>query len=79
MVGDDKMPTISIKVPDELERSMHEFKLDWVEVARKAMFDKAEKLKKLKQFSSKVKVSDKVAKEFTDKISKSVAKRFREA
>ena len=73
------MRTITISVPDELEESMKEFKLDWSEVATRAISDKAEKLKKLKEFSSKVKVSDKSAKEFTDKISESVAKRFREA
>lgn len=73
------MGTITISVPDELERDMKEFKLNWSDVAMRAIFDKAEKLKKLKRFSSKVKVSDKSAKEFTDKISESVARRFREA
>ena len=72
------MGTITISVPEELEKAMKEFRLDWPEVARRAIFDKAEKLKKLKSFSSKVKVSDKVAREFTDKISKAVARRFRE-
>ena len=73
------MGTMTISVPDELERDMKEFKLNWSDVAMRAIFDKAEKLKKLKRFSSKVKVSDKSAKEFTDKISESVARRFREA
>ena len=73
------MPTISIKVPDELDRSMHEFKVDWSDVALRAIFEKAEKLKKLKAFSSKASVSDRDAKEFTDKISESVARRFKEA
>ena len=73
------MGTITISVPDELEKSMKEFKLDWSEVATRAIFDKTEKLRNLKRFSSKVKVSDKVAKEFTDKISKAVAKSYRKA
>ena len=72
------MAELSIRLPHELEKSMHEFRIDWVGVARRAIFDRAVKLKKLKEFSSKVKVSDKLAKEFTDKISESVAKRFRE-
>ena len=72
------MGTISIELPDELEKTMHEFTLDWPDIVRRAIFDKAEKWKKLKKFSSKVEVSDKVAKEFTDKISEAVAKRFKE-
>ena len=77
--GDDEMGTITISVPDELEKDMKEFKLNWSDVATKAIFDKAEKLRKLKRFSSKIKISDKAAEEFTDKISESVARRFREA
>lgn len=73
------MGTITIPLPEELEKTMKEFKLNWSEVAAKAISDKAEKLKKLKRFSSRIKVSDKVAKEFTDKVSEAVAKRFREA
>ena len=72
------MGTITISVPDELEKTMKEFKLDWSDVAFRAIFDKAEKLKRLKEISSKIKISDKDTKEFTDKISEAVAKRFRE-
>lgn len=72
------MGTITISVPDELEKDMKEFKLNWSEVAVKAIFDKAEKLRRLKEISSKIKISDKEAKEITDKISESVARRFLE-
>jgi len=72
------MGTITISLPDELEKIMKEFKLDWSEVAVRAITDKAEKLKRLKEISSKIKISDKDAKEFTDKISEAVAKRFLE-
>ena len=70
------MGTITISVPDELEIDMKEFKLNWSEVAISAILDKAEKLKKLKSFSSKFKLSNKDIKEFTDKIDKAVAERF---
>ena len=73
------MGTITLSVSDELEKDMKEFKLDWSGVAMRAILDKAEKLKRLKEISSKVKISDRAAKEFTDKISESVAKRFRGA
>lgn len=67
---------MTISVPDELEKTIKEFKLDWPEIARRALIDKAEKLKKLKAFSSKIKLSDKDAKELTDKISEAVADKF---
>ena len=73
------MGTITISIPDELEKNMKEFKLNWSEVARRAIFDKTEKLKRLKMISSKIKISDKEAKEFTDRISEAVSKRYREA
>ncbi len=72
------MEELRIKIPAELERSMHEFKLDWSDVAMRAILDRAKKLKKLKEFSSKIKMSDKAAKEFSDEISENVAKRFKE-
>ncbi|MEK6949220.1 MAG: hypothetical protein AABX34_03295 [Nanoarchaeota archaeon] len=72
------MGTITISLPDELEKTMKEFKLDWSDVATRAILDKTEKLKRLKKFSSKIKVSDKASKELTDKISEAVAKRYRE-
>ena len=73
------MGTITISVPKELEKAMKEFKLDWSDVAMRAILDKTEKLKRLKEISSKVKISDRATKEFTDKISELVAKRFRDA
>lgn len=72
------MGTITIKLPDELERNIREFKLDWSDIARRAIVDRAEKLKKLKRFSFKIEVPEKTAKEFTDNISESLAKRFKE-
>ena len=74
------MPESELRVPlsKELKEEMDEFKVNWEEVAARAIFDKAEKLKRLKKISSKIKISDEVAKDFTDKISESVAKRFRE-
>lgn len=79
VVDGDEMGTMTITLPEDLEKTMKEFKLDWTEVARRALIDKALKLKKLKRFSSKIRISDKIAKEFTDKISEAVAGRYREA
>lgn len=57
---------------------MKESNLDWSEIARRAILDKAEQLKRLKFISSKIKISDSAAKKFTDKISAAVARRFKE-
>ena len=70
------MGTLSVRLPDELEKTMGEFKLDWSEVARKALFERVEKMKRLKRLQAKV--SDKDARELTDRISEAVATRFRE-
>jgi len=70
------MGTITISLPDELEKTMHEFKLDWSDIAKRALIDKTEKLKRLKAFSSKFKLSNKDAKKLTDKIDNAVADRF---
>ena len=70
------MGEIKISLPDELERTMKEFKLDWSEVAVKAISDKAEQLKRLKYLSSKIKISDEDAKKLADKINEAVADRF---
>ena len=70
------MGTITISLPKELEKTMKESNLDWSEVAKRALIERAEKLRKLKAFSSKIKLSEKDAKELADKIDKAVADRF---
>ena len=73
------MGTLTLSISNDLEKAMKEFKLDWSEVATRAIVDKADKLRKLRTFSSKIKISEESAKEFTDKISDAVARRFSEA
>lgn len=73
------MAELKVEIPDELEKTVKELKLDLSEIAAEAISERAKKLKMLKEFSSKVKVSDKTAKKFTDRISEAVARRFREA
>jgi hypothetical protein len=70
------MGLITVKVSDELERTMNSFKLNWSEVAFRAIEDKAMQLKRLKQLSSKIKLSDSRAKEIADKLNDGVARRF---
>lgn len=77
------MATITLSVPDELKTKMDKVDvINWSSVARKAFAEQLEdikelqKLKQLKAFSSKFRLSDKDAKELADKINKSVAAEF---
>lgn len=70
------MKTITISVPEELKKDMKKFKLNWSEVALKALMDKTEKLKRLKNISSRIKLSDTRAQRLADKINLAVSDRF---
>ncbi len=70
------MGELKVKIPDELAKTMQEFSLDWSEVARRALIDKAEKLKRLKGFSSKFKLSEKDAVGLSDKMDEAVSGKF---
>ena len=77
------MATITLSVPDKLKSEMDKVEvINWSSVARKAFAEQLEdieelqKLRQLKAFSSKFKLSDKDTKEFADKINKSVADEF---
>lgn len=70
------MGTLSIDLPEELERSMGEFKVDWSDVARRALIEESERLKRLKVFSSKFKLSDDDASELSARLNSAVARGF---
>ena len=71
------MAKLIITVPNELDQKMKKFHIDWSGVALRAVSEKAEQLARLKEISSKIKISEADAKKFTDKISEAVARRFR--
>jgi hypothetical protein len=71
------MGEVCIDIPDEMDPTLKEFRMDWAEVGRRAILGKAERLRRLKLLTSGIRVSDKKAKEFTDRISESVAMRYR--
>ena len=73
------MAEVIVKIPNELEKTIRESKIDWSAIARRAILDKAEQLRRLKQIGARAKVSEKAGKEFTDKISMTVARRHKEA
>lgn len=73
------MVNITLSVPEELKRKMDEFpEINWSEVARQAIWEKASQMSVLKAIASKSKLTEKDAIEIGRKINKAVAKRYRE-
>lgn len=72
------MVNITLSVPEELKKKMDEFpEINWSEVARQAIWEKASQLAVLKSITSKSKMTEKDALELGRKINKAVAKHYR--
>lgn len=73
------MPNITLSVPEDLKKLMEEFpEMNWSEVARSAIKEKAAQLALLKSITSKSKLTEKDALELGRKVNKGLAKRYRE-
>ncbi len=73
------MVNVTLSVPEELKKKMEEFpEINWSEVARQAIKDKATQLAILKSISSKSKLTEKDALELGRKVNKGLAKRYQE-
>ncbi|HLD85190.1 MAG TPA: hypothetical protein VI968_01405 [archaeon] len=73
------MGTLSVSVPDELKEKMTRMEeVNWSAVARKAFEEKIKDIEFMHSIAKKSKLSDKDADEISTKISKSMAKKFRE-
>ena len=71
------MPNITLSVTPELKLRMEEFPdINWSEVARQAIFRRAEELSILKGITSKSKMTDQDALELGRKINRSLSKRY---
>ncbi len=72
------MGTMSVSVEDDLKTRMNELnEINWSAVARKAFEEKLKEVEILKRIVSKSKLTPKDAKEISDKINESMAKKFR--
>ena len=72
------MGTLSVSVPDDLKEQM--IKLDevnWSAVARKAFEEKVKEVEFLNKIALKSKLTEKDAEEISNKINKSMAKKFK--
>ncbi len=72
------MVSVTLSVPEELKKKMDEFpEMNWSEVARQAIWERATQLSVLKAITSKSKMTEKDALELGREINKAVAKRYR--
>ncbi len=73
------MPTLSVSVPDGLKRKMNKMEeVNWSAVARRAFEEKVSDIEFVKGLARKSKLTAKDAKEISDSINRSMAKKFRE-
>ena len=72
------MATISVSVEDEMKGRMSELEeINWSAVARNAFEEKLKEVEILKKLTSKSKLTAKDAHEISNRISESMAKKFR--
>ena len=73
------MGTLSVSVPDELKEKMTRMEeVNWSAVARKAFEEKLEQVEFMRNIGNKSKLSKKDVEEISNKINRSVSKRFKE-
>lgn len=73
------MGTLSVSLDDETKKKMAVLdEINWSAVARNAFKEKIRQVEIMKKLASKSKLTAKDAKEFSDKINKSMAKKFME-
>ena len=72
------MATLSVSVPDTLRNKMNAHnEVNWSAVARNAFENKIREVEIIRKIAKKSKLTEKDAKEISDKINKAVAKKFR--
>jgi hypothetical protein len=71
------MPTLTLAIPEDLKQEMDSLpELNWSEVARKAIREKAAEYKLFKSIAAKSKLSGKDALEISTKINESLSKAY---
>jgi glutamyl-tRNA reductase len=71
------MGNITLSIPDPIQKEMKAFsEVKWSEIARRAIVERLELLKRAEELAKKSKLTEKEVKEFSDKIKKSASKRM---
>ena len=72
------MATLSVSVSDSMKEKMERMEeINWSAVARKAFEEKLEQVEFMRNIGNKSKLSKKDVEEISNKIDRSVSKRFR--
>ena len=75
-----EMGELRVEIPEELREEMEELpNVNWQLVVRRALKRELEEILELKRIISKSKLTKEDVEELSDKINKSLAKRFRES
>jgi hypothetical protein len=73
------VPNITLAVPEELKKKMDEFpEINWSEVARQAIWEKASQLSILRTITSRSRIKGKDALALGKKINRSLARKYKE-
>lgn len=72
------MPTITLAIPEDLKKEMNKSKfINWSEVAREAIREKASELALFKSIVAKSKLTEKDALDIGNRISKSLHEKYK--
>ena len=71
------MAELKIKIPEDLKRKMEKFGVDWSPVIRSAIEREIQNLTEMERIISRSRMTEEDALELGEKISKSIAERFR--
>ncbi|HLD39236.1 MAG TPA: hypothetical protein VJB05_02910 [archaeon] len=73
------MATLSVSVSDDMKEKMERMEeINWSAVARKAFEEKIEQVEFMRNIGNKSKLSKKDVEEISNKINRSLSKRFKE-
>jgi protein-tyrosine-phosphatase len=71
------MAELKIKIPEDLKRKMDEFGVDWSPAIRRMIEREIQNLTEIERIISKSRMAEEDALELGEKVSKSIAERFR--
>ena len=71
------MAELRIDIPEDLKRKMERFRINWSQVIRRMIEREIQNLERLEEIVSRSQMAEKDVFELGEKVSKSIAERFR--
>ncbi len=72
------MAELRIEIPEDLKKKMEKFRIDWPQAIIRMIEREIQNLTKLEEIVSKSQMTEKDAFELGEKVSRSIAEKFRE-